>query len=314
MSLSRLPESRAISLKASENETKLIFQSQKNEIFSEKTNLRGTLNRLVSISIGEHIPLKTRQIESWPKSTQALCLHCAEKCPSVPLFAVKYHDSKDDKYWVYGYFCRPCCSIAYIQEHASVDIGRCILWTQTALRLYFGIKKQIVAAPPRACLIKFGGKLTLDEFYGNSSHVFKTLHTPPFVTFAMYAEVTRKNDADSELGENEEVNNFKSQEKNNMTGLRRPKIRLDPIAQQEETEKPPLILEFLAKRGNLSTLIEDSNTVSSSLLTSQEINSKKNSTNEPKKKIAKYSKLMDTDPSTSSMKNNCSSGLSMYLI
>ena len=76
--------------------------------------------------------------------------------------------------------------------------------------------------------------MTLDSFYGTDGTVFKTIHSPPFVTFAMYAEVTnQQTPADSKI----------------VQGLRRPAERTHPIAIAESTDKVPLILEFLAKKG-----------------------------------------------------------------
>lgn len=234
--MSRIPESRLLALRANANdasERHFSRQSTKNEVFSSAATLRGTNNRLVAIQIGDDVPLKIKPILNWPTTTKALCLHCAEPCPSTPLPAVKYYDCHDDIHWVYGFFCRPCCSLAYVSEHPSTDSQRCLVWTQSVLRNYFGVSNMI-PAPPRTALEKFGGKLSLDSFYGNDGTVFKAMHSPPFVTFAMYAEVTnQKTSADSKV----------------VQGLRRPTERTHPIATPESTDKPPLILEFLAKRG-----------------------------------------------------------------
>jgi len=233
---SRLPESRALALKSAEEEAERIFQkpTTKIEIFSTTSKLKKNNNSLISINLGENVPLKTKALDNWPESTKALCLHCSEHILKTPLPAVKYHDAKDDKYWVYGYFCRPCCSLAYVQEHPGTDTGRCMMWTQTVLRKYFGVTGIMNIAPPRASLEKFGGKLTLNEFYGKPLETFKCMHTPPFVTFAMYAEITKIT--------NESSNNT-------VVNLTRPLQRTEPIAESEETGKVPLILEYLAKRG-----------------------------------------------------------------
>jgi hypothetical protein len=88
-------------------------------------------------------------------------------------------------------------------------------------------------APPRNALEKYGGKLTLNEFYGKSNFVYKEIVCPPFVTFAMYAELTGKTNVNDKLTH----------------GLRRPQERTHPEAKEEPTMKPPLILEFLARKG-----------------------------------------------------------------
>lgn len=234
--MARLPESRILALRAKASdasERAFARPPSRNEFFSSAAALRGTHNRLVPLQIGDAVPLKTKPIDKWPQSTRALCLHCAEPCPSTPFPAVKYYDAHEERHWVYGFFCRPCCSLAYVSEHPSTDAQRCLVWTQSVLRSYFGVQ-DMRAAPPRAALEKFGGKLNLSSFYGDDGTVFKAMHTPPFVTFAMYAEVTNQHTpADSKV----------------VHGLRRPTERTHPVAVAEPTEKPPLILEFLAKRG-----------------------------------------------------------------
>lgn len=236
--MSRLPESRLLALRATATEAaERAFNrpSTRTELFSSAAALRGTRNRLISLQVGNAIPLKTKPIDEWPSKTEALCLHCAEACPSSPLPAVKYYDAHEEKFWVYGYFCRPCCSLAYVQEHPNTDTPRCIIWTQTVMRVYFGVSGAMSPAPPRAALKKFGGKLSLEQFYGDDGSSFKALHTPPFVTFAMYAELTNAGVP---------INS------KDVSGLRRPEDNGGRVkAESESTEKTPLILEFLAKRG-----------------------------------------------------------------
>jgi len=233
--MARLPESRHIALKnqaKEEAERAFNHKSTRHEIFSSST--RPIRNKLVSLHIGSAVPLKTLKIDDWPSKTEALCLHCAEPCPSAPLPAVKYYDSHEDKYWVYGFFCRPCCSLAHVNEQANIDNSRCLLWTQSVLKTYFNASGS--PSPPRAMLKKFGGKLTLSEFYGDDGSEFKCVISPPFVTFAMYAEITHKGP----------VIDTKA-----LTGLRRPANPVASGSERESTEKTPLILEFLAKRGAL---------------------------------------------------------------
>ena len=272
----RLPESRIIAQKTAQSNGSNSFASPKSlEIFSSFAHMRKTNNRLVCLSLGDQVPLGIRPFE-WPLSTKALCLHCSESCPSTPFPAVKYHDAKDDKYWVYGYFCRPCCALAYVAEHPNTDTGRCLLWTQTALRKYFNVSGLLSAAPPRASLEKFGGTLGLDEFYGNSGTNFKILHTPPFVTFAMYAEMTKTETAETSV------------DRISVKNLTRPLQRSDSIAVQDQTGKPPLILEFLASKGAENK---------TSQVSAKPI--------EPKRKSAKIS---------TQVKESGAQGLSMYIV
>jgi hypothetical protein len=231
--MERLPLSRQIALAFADKEAERVFQKPValKEIYSSASSRRGTKNRLIPIHLGDNIKAKDFD---WPASTTALCLHCAEKI-SKPLPAVKYHDILEDKYWVYGYFCRPCCSLAYVQEQANTEVARCLSWTQAVLRKYFGVQT-MRAAPPRCALQKFGGTMSLSEFYGEGESEFVALHTPPFVTFAMYAEVAKKPIS---------------------SGVRRPTTRTEPLAVNEITGKTPLILEFLAARGAVRAKSEE---------------------------------------------------------
>lgn len=221
--MSRLPESRIIAIKANKEndpDRALIKQEKK----------------FISISLFGLIPFRTEAVGDWPQKTSALCLHCAEHCPSAPLPAVKYHDAQEDKFWVYGYFCRPGCAIAYVMDQPNMDNCRCALWTQSILRNYFGVEGPMHPAPPRCLLEKFGGKLTLKEFYGSDGTVFKAMHEPPFVTYAMFAEI--KNNGILPAEEDKRIKE-----------LTRPLVRNTPVAIQEITEKTPAILEFLAMKG-----------------------------------------------------------------
>lgn len=221
--MSRLPESRIIAIKANkENDPdRALIKAEK---------------KLISLSLFGLIPFRTEAIAEWPKKTSALCLHCAEACPSAPLPAVKYHDAQEDKFWVYGYFCRPGCAIAYVMDQPNMDNCRCALWTQSILRNYFGVNGPMHPAPPRCLLEKFGGKLSLKEFYGTDGTEFTAMHEPPFVTYAMFAEIKNNGVLPAE-------------EDKRTKGLRRPAVRTAPVAMQEITEKPPAILEFLAIKG-----------------------------------------------------------------
>jgi hypothetical protein len=206
--------------------------------------------KLLSVNpLSKDVPFNTQLIKHWPETTTALCLHCAEKIIATPLPAVKYYDPHDDKYWVYGFFCRPCCSLAYVNEHQSTDNSRCLSWTLQILRKYFNCTSCFMKpAPPRCALQKFGGPMNFDEFYGNDGTIVVSCISPPFVTFSMFLEITNIKSELSTLGKE-------------VYGLRRPTTQEGRIiATHESTDKPPEILNFLAKMG----ISDESNTNTSS--------------------------------------------------
>lgn len=206
-----LPASRT----SQQNENPETVFQKKNEVFCSHFR---TDNTLICI----------QKKTDFPTKVNADCLHCGEKIIAAPFPAVKYHDPIIDKYFVFGYFCRPCCSLAHVRD--EVRDPRAILWTQIILKKYFDIH-HFNFAPPRRSLLKYGGNMSLHEFYGEDENIttYKDVHSFPFVTFSMYAEVIQNND---------------------VRGLRRPTVRTEPIREQEQTEKPPLILEYLATKKN----------------------------------------------------------------
>jgi hypothetical protein len=245
----RLPESRKVVPRNPE----LIFQKV-NEILVQSSNLyRDPCSKLIQLNASlspSHVPLKTRQIDKWPTRTDACCLHCSEPCPATPLPAVQFFDPVTSSYWISGYFCRPCCSLAFIQSDSQFnsDRTRCNMWTREVLTKFFKLKST-TAAPPRSALKKFGGPLTTAEFYGEDIHCtrFVEVHTAPFVSFAMYAEVMQSNTLGPGTGTFPATKDQNEVASDGREGLCQPLLRTDPIATQESTKQPSLLLEYLRR-------------------------------------------------------------------
>lgn len=244
----RLPESRKVVARNPD----LIFQKV-NEILVQSSNLyRDPSSKLIQLNASlspSHVPLKTRQIDKWPTRTDACCLHCSEPCPATPLPAVQFFDPVTSSYWISGYFCRPCCSLAFIQcdSQFNSDRTRCNMWTREVLTKFFKLKST-TAAPPRSALKKFGGPLTPAEFYGEDIFCtrFVEVHTAPFVSFAMYAEVMQSNNNNNRVLSATSQQQSKEQEAEK-EGFCQPEIRTDPIATQEPTKQPSMLLEYLKR-------------------------------------------------------------------
>jgi hypothetical protein len=111
------------------------------------------------------------------------------------------------------------------------------MWTREVLSKFFQIDA-VSAAPPRSALKKFGGPFTLSEFYGEDAHQtrFVEIHSAPFVSFAMYAEIMQSTLKAREL-----------ENQNDEEGIRQPLLRTDPIAKQECTQQPSLLIEYLKR-------------------------------------------------------------------
>ena len=175
------------------------------------------------------------EFNEWPKTTKALCLYCSEPCPSQPIPKVCYYNVKNDQFNIQGFFCRPCCALGQIKETTHGGEGdRSYIWTQVFLKRYFGVK-DFVCAPPKTALQKYGGDLTLKEFYGNSDFEFTMTSEAPFVNSYSIHEFTSTRIHTVDGRKDEDT-------------LTRPTIRTEPQSEQSETGFPPMLLEYLAKQ------------------------------------------------------------------
>lgn len=183
------------------------------------------------------IPLRTRNI-SWPQDTSALCHHCAGPCNrGPPLPAVRYYDSQNQLYWIYGPFCCSSCVYGHICENYN---SKQLSATHTVLREYFGITS-VSAGPPRSAHQRFGGPLNDHEFYtfGETKQIVDELE-PPFVTFAHYMIAMNG----SKPVEN--TYDLLPQSAGQLSNLSRPKERKHPLATKTSTGQAPLLLNFIA--------------------------------------------------------------------
>ena len=211
------------------------------------------------------IPLRKSNILSWPSSAPHLqCLHCGGQCsfgPPVP--AARIYESQNDQYWLYGPFCRPCCSLGYICESDSTS--KQLAPTIELLRRYFNSEK-ILVAPPRASHRRFGGPLNDQDFYGTSGYVAMQTVQPPFVTFANYVVGFHQQDQMDDLKDHTDLKDQKEKPKKlnlelllpqsagKLAQLVRPSFRKDPVAERQITGKEPLFLEFLANLKNIKNV------------------------------------------------------------
>lgn len=142
-------------------------------------------------SAGSVIPsLRVRHLNSWPRSTSALCLHCAQSCPGVPLPVVARFDK--DGYHIVSNFCRPACQFGYIRAGHFLHETQMTAWT-TALNVnVFKLQPPFHAAPSRAFAAAFceQGGMSWPEFYGEDEDhtVTVTELAAPLITFNMLAE------------------------------------------------------------------------------------------------------------------------------
>jgi hypothetical protein len=193
------------------------------------------------------VPLRTSSIASWPTNAAHLqCLHCGTSCQGQPVPAARKYDTLNDSYWVYGPFCRPCCSLGYICENDSTS--KQLAPTVELLRRFFGMKEMHVA-PPRQTHRNFGGPLSDAEFYGQAGFSSITNVQPPFVTFANYVIAVHQGlSSESKT----HITALLPQSAGRLVGLERPAVRSVPLAEKKPSGRAPLILEFLASLTSIS--------------------------------------------------------------
>jgi len=117
---------------------------------------------------------------SWTERTDIHCWHCCAPFEGTPIPIPSAKDARTGKYVVHGVFCSFSCAKGYISEQSPFDMGRKLMLLKEVAMLVFGKDvSDIVAAPPRLCLDRFGGNLSLSEF--RSAEVQHLIETPPFL-------------------------------------------------------------------------------------------------------------------------------------
>lgn len=169
----------------------------------------------------------------WNSKTNICCWHCCETFDGKPVPIPYNFDVKLKKYQVYGVFCSFSCAKGYLIEHNPFDIGRkTMLLKEVAVNLFGKDISNIIAAPPRECLQRFGGKLSIDEFRTiDTQHV---VETPPFLPH--YHVMVSSS-----------VNQMEGNDRWNVHGLR----RNDPLpsSASQSASQPDLVMESQGQRG-----------------------------------------------------------------
>jgi hypothetical protein len=117
----------------------------------------------------------------YSKPCDLCCLHCTEKFSTLPLpvpyrYTVDASDRDDFLFWVHGQCCTPSCLMAHAPEKKP-------LISLMLKKIYnLPITKNVVPAPDKRALAKFGGMLSIEQFRATGASGITThLNMPPFL-------------------------------------------------------------------------------------------------------------------------------------
>lgn len=144
------------------------------------------------------------------KKNNIACWWDSYEFDTLPYFIPdKYYNNN---YYVFGCFCSINCAMAY-----NLNMGDYKISERNALinQLYENIiklyKKNIVIAPPKEILKKYGGKITLDEYRDNliSCDKIYRMEIPPLISITTVIEEIYNEKIETESTIKPSINNFK---------------------------------------------------------------------------------------------------------
>jgi len=127
---------------------------------------------------------KPGELMQLPSTTAVQCYWCSNSFTNAPCFLPAKEDS--GIYHVYGNFCTPQCGLAYLlNEHLDSHVR----WERMALlhRMYRPTGSpggRLYPAPPRECLLSFGGTYTYEGFRNiiQKAAVRVDIQKPPMIS------------------------------------------------------------------------------------------------------------------------------------
>lgn len=121
----------------------------------------------------------------WLKPNNTWCWHCCHDFETAPVYiphTMKTISDDETEFAVYGNFCSLACAMAYLMEHQNFDSPNQMYLLQKMASYVYNVHTPISHAPPRVCLVSFGGAMALDDFRGDSQMEQVSCPLPPFVS------------------------------------------------------------------------------------------------------------------------------------
>jgi hypothetical protein len=161
---------------------------------------------------------------TWPEKSVYDCMWCRYPFENTP-WAIPYRLTYDNKFEVFGNFCSPNCSAAYIFDRFDDDE----MWDRYALlnMLYqkvYDLPGAIVkSAPDILFLKKLGGILTIEEYREISNNINKNYYVkmPPMVSIIPSVEELQQTSLFNDNSSREHLNKELMMKANEELRLRR---------------------------------------------------------------------------------------------
>ena len=150
---------------------------------------RGVQTRIIKTASGLRRPVAARyhRLSDGKQFTSPCCWHCCEPIdPSQPAYsAPKCLDGTTGEYHVYGLFCTLSCVKAFILSQTHFDRWHQLNVFHKMVNEIYGVT-EVVAAPERTSLQKFGGPMSMESFMNQPRP--SAIIEPPFVSYCMLVE------------------------------------------------------------------------------------------------------------------------------
>lgn len=129
------------------------------------------------------------EADGWSALVNVDCFHCCESFPGPPVRVPQSVDPQGVFMVRPTVFCSLSCAKAHLLERNAFDCSvQLLLLHRVARDVYGWTSTEIPTAPPRLCLQRFGGPLTVEKFRESSAKIGMRIIEPPFVPLQLMVE------------------------------------------------------------------------------------------------------------------------------
>jgi hypothetical protein len=112
-----------------------------------------------------------------PTKTDICCWWCCHEFDGIPRFMPTQYDQVRNRFKVTGNFCSWSCVRSFFLNEPKYTGGINSILLTALIRTIHGRSYNVPTAPPRCALIKFGGKLTIEQFRSTDKNIYYEINT-----------------------------------------------------------------------------------------------------------------------------------------